>query len=419
MKCGDEFSCRIEKIVYGGKGLARVDGVVVFVMGVAPGETVRVKVSRMRKNYAEAELQSVEIPSPLRIENDCMVGGRPVPGCVYAHLTPELELKVKQDQFEDFISRIFPSADCFLPPENSPSHLHYRNKITLHFQDGRLGYRMEASHTTLDTPQCPLAGEGVNRLLSRFRASPAFAALRDGDNVVFRVDATGATSVIRVPRRGRKSFWNEGGGEFVERAELELRENSPSGELRVAESGFYQINGSVGHSLAATVADWYAQHAASTPEVMDLYCGVGVFALACAARGASRVVGVESCGAAVEMARKNAEDHSVRARFIRASLVGGGAIHAKWVGNAAATAVVIDPPRGGADPGCIESVNKFGFPRVFYVSCDPATLARDAKELAKGGYRPVRSKLFNMFPRTARFESVTEFVREAKNAVKE
>ena len=412
MKSGDEFLCSIEKLVYGGKGLARIDGVVVFTPGVLKGEKVRVRVTRMRKNFAEAELFQIEEASPDRIDCNCLINCRPAPGCVYAHLTPEAELAAKQEQYADFLNRIFGDVDIFLPPENSPAVLHYRNKITLHFSDGLLGYRQESSHLVVDTPKCPLANPEVNSLLSRFRSSKAFASLKNGDDVVFRSASGAGESVIRISRHGRKSFWNADTDVFETKCEPLLRECALCGMLEVKASGFYQVNREVSTAVAGHVADLYSDGRSKTPHVLDLFCGVGVFGILCAQCGALTSTGIESCGNAIELARKNAAACGVAARFIRASLTGGGAIHQKWIRDATRTTVIMDPPRGGADSGCIESVVKHRFAKVIYVSCDPATLARDAKLLAKGGYRPASAKLFNMFPRTARFESVTEFLSE-------
>ena len=307
MTARDTLTCAVETLAYGGDGLARVDGRVLFIPAAAPGETVRVRVTQVKKNFARADLTEVLSPSPLRIEPCCRVAdpdtGEPVrvPGCVYDHLAYAAEVQAKQQQLEGFLRRLPHGADArVLPPFASPAPLHYRNKIVLHVRRGqgraRLGYRQEPTHRVLDIAACPLACEAINAALARLRSSAFLAdGARDGADVTLR----------HTPHDG--AVWWQAGEAPLSLPGGLFTEASPAGPLRVPQDGFYQVNPSVGDALARTVAEWFAEEA-EAPELLDLYCGVGVLGFACMKAGGTRLTGVESGRAAVAAARQNALD---------------------------------------------------------------------------------------------------------------
>jgi tRNA/tmRNA/rRNA uracil-C5-methylase (TrmA/RlmC/RlmD family) len=307
------------------------------------------------------------------------------------------EVAVKQRQLEDFLSRI-PCARgmpvAYLPPVASPLELHYRNKITLHAaRDPRgrtlLGYRADGNRSVLDIPACPLARAPMNAALARFRASPSFSRLEEGASVTFRwTEADGAVHWIGVPAAHAPG----------------LTETTGIGALRVPRGGFFQVNPEVADMLVRQVADWFAINRHATPDLMDLYCGVGVFGLACAQRGARRVLGIESGRDAVRCARENARALNLSAEFRCQS--GRQAASTAFGGYDLAHAVVIlDPPRSGLEKETCLALARLKPPRLLVVSCDPATLARDLAILIPAGYRITAARLFDLFPRTAHFES--------------
>jgi 23S rRNA (uracil1939-C5)-methyltransferase len=175
MRINDTVAGPIEKLVYGGDGLARIDGRVVFIPGTAAGETVQACVTHVKPNFARARLTEVLAPSPARIAPCCRVrdpvsgASAHVPGCVYDHLDYGAELQAKQLQLESFLARLPQSAaPTLLPPFAAPQPLRYRNKIVLHAvcdrRGTRLGYLQEPSHRVLDLANCPLACDAVNAL---------------------------------------------------------------------------------------------------------------------------------------------------------------------------------------------------------------------------------------------------------------
>jgi len=408
MDAGRQVELDIASVVYRGSGLARLDGLVIFVPGCAPGERVRAEITRVRKNYAEARLLEVLTPSPDRIEPCCRLGdGTRVPGCVYDHLAYAAEVAVKQAQLLGMVRRLPGCAGVdAAPPFASPLPVHYRNKIMLRAQrprgtpaeaagtPPRLGYLGDDNRTVVDLPQCPLARATINEALARFRGSPAFLDLAHGEAVTFRwTSADGVKSWVGRPPGG-----------------LTLHEHSPAGPLAVPADGFYQVNPEVGYALVRQVREWFEAAKGEVCDVLDLYCGVGVFGLACAAGGLRNLLGIESGKGAVEAAQANA-----------AALGVAGSYHCLTVEKAAArrfggldcsqALVIADPPRDGFEPKVADALLRLAPPRICCVACDPATLCRDLKVLLAGGYRIARLRLFDMFPRTAPFETAVELQR--------
>ena len=407
MRLNDTITCRLEKLVYGGDGLARVDGRVVFIPGTATGETVRARVTQLKAGFARARLSEIVEPAAARIEPCCRVTDRAsgelsqVPGCVYDHLDYAAELQAKQQQLDAFIARLTRGTDTvILPPFASPAELHYRNKIVLHAvrdrRGTRLGYMQEPSHRVLDIEACPLACGAINAALASLRSSGQLANLPQEADVTFR----------HTPHDGAV-WWVNRLPPPMPCADL-LTEASPAGPLRVPRDGFYQVNPALGDALARTVAAWFAE-APEYSELLDLYCGVGVFGFACMASGGIRLTGVESGRAAVAAAKLNAAALGANATFLCHALGQESVSIAALIGDPRRTTAIVDPPRDGLPPDVAHALAESGIARLFCVSCDPATLSRDLTVfLSSGRYRLVRAQLFDLFPRTAHFETLAE-----------
>ena len=410
MNLNDTITCRIEKIVYGGDGLARIDGRVVFIPGTVAGETVRARVTQLKAGFARARLCEIVEPAAARIAPCCRVTDlasgelSQVPGCVYDHLDYSAELQAKQLQLEAFITRLTRGTDAvILPPFASPAALHYRNKIVLHAvsdrRGTRLGYLQEPSHRVLDIEACPLACDAINAALAGLRGSGHLADLPQEADVTFR----------HTPHDGA-IWWVNGRHPPMPCADL-LTEASPAGPLRVPRDGFYQVNPAVGDALVRTVATWFAE-APDYSDLLDLYCGVGVFGFACMAAGGTRLAGVESGRTAVAAAKLNAATLGVNASFHGHALGQESVPTAALIGDPRRTTAIMDPPRDGLPPDVARALAESGIARLFCISCDPATLSRDlAVLLSAGRYRLVRAQLFDMFPRTAHFETLVELRR--------
>jgi 23S rRNA (uracil1939-C5)-methyltransferase len=399
----------IESVAYRGRGIARLDGWACFVDGVAPGELVRVRVEKLHRNFVEARLLDVLQPSADRIAPCCRLpDGTRVPGCVYDHLAYAAELAVKQRQLDDFLRRLPGAAQVTMaPPCPSPLDRHYRNKLVLHAQrqarepQPRLGYYGDDNRTVIDIPACPLARAEINTALAAFRQSVEFRRLRQAESVTFRWTATDGVVVWRDDHAPTRRH---------------LTELAPCGAMAVPVDGFYQVNPEVAAALMRQVMAWYAGDAsgaapdaprppsASAPNLLDLYCGVGVFALACGKMGAPQVAGIEAHPAALAAAQANAVSQAVAATFHCQAM--SAAAQQRFGGlDLTETTVIVDPPRQGLEPVVAQALAAAQPPRIFYISCDPATLTRDLKILLPAGYAIRQARLFDMFPRTAHFET--------------
>ena len=413
---GGTVRLEIEDIAYRGFGVARAGGAVHFVPGVCRGETVLAAVESVRKNFRIARILEIETASPDRLaEPDCRVPdtsapGREtrVPGCVYDHMLHAAEVREKAAQLRTFLVRqagIAPdAADAALEaPCVSPKSLAYRNKAELHVgkaPDGRrtLGYIGEDNETVVDMVRCPLSVPPISAAIAETREDPDFARWAPvGSRAVFRWSGHDGTALF-VDRPGFPA--DDGGGAF-------FTEPTPVlGTLSVPARGFWQMNGDVGAALVSAVAGKLRD---DMPEsLVDLYCGVGVFGLSAAKLGVKRVLGVESGRDAVRAARANARAHGLdgAARFECAD-AGRGA--AKFVSafRGPGADVLADPPRAGLAPDVVRALAASPPRRLFYVSCAPDTLARDLKTLCGGGaFRLESARLFDMFPRTAHFETL-------------
>ena len=400
---------KIDKTVYGGDGLGRLgDGRVAFVPGAYAGETVKAEIVEQKKRFVKTRLVSVEEAIPERLAET----GPTVPGMVYADVAYAAEIRFKQDQLENFLWKV---AQTVLPLEVVPAAapLAYRNKVVYHTerQHGKwvLGYREEPDHRVVDAAQDPLACAAINAALPAIR-SAVFTLLTQGARAV-RQSAKAADNVtIRHTVRDGVKWWL---GEPP--ANLELCEQTAGLKFAVPADGFYQVNPQMADRLVSAVRDEYLSGIDVAPHVLDLYCGVGVFGLCCAqAARASvpdgiRLVGIESGRAAVTCAKKNAAALGVPANFF-CERVGGSLTRIK---AGAHHTVIVDPPRGGLEPNVAPWLARLPAPRILYVSCDPATLTRDLAVLTRT-YDIVRVKLFDLFPRTARFETLVTLERKKK-----
>jgi 23S rRNA (uracil1939-C5)-methyltransferase len=396
----------IQKTVYGGDGLGRLgDGRVCFVPGAYAGETVKAEIVEQKKRYVKARLVEVVEALPDRLPPD--PARAVVPGMVYHDVSYAAELRFKQDQLENFLWKV---AQEVLPLEVVPSdrQLNYRTKATYHTEKrgGRwlFGYRRELSHEVVDIAQDPLACPEINAALPSVRAG-VMALLTQGAAGVRRSAAAEDVTVRWTPIDGVK-WWLGAPPQG-----LELHERTAGMRFAVPGDGFYQVNPEIGEKLAAAVRDAYLDGLDVAPNILDLYCGVGVFGLLClkGAEGSAatpRLVGVESGRAAIAAAKKNAAAAGLAANFFCERV--GGSLGRIKLGPR--HTVILDPPRGGLEPNVAPWLAKRAVPRVFYVSCDPATLTRDLQALSST-YRIVDVKLFDMFPRTARFETFVELSR--------
>ena len=401
----------IAKNVYGGDGLGRLgDGRVVFVPGAFAGEQVKAEIVEERSSFVKGRLVEVVEPSPDRTGE----GPEPVPGMVYANLSPAAELRAKEQQLREALERarlVKPGDDAlFRPMVQSPNILNYRNKAVYHFATVRgarahspaqgvvMGYMSEPGHTIQDVAKDPLARPEINAALPAVR-SHLTSLLTQGSPVVRRSIEAKETVTVRWSAASGVKWWI---GDAPQ--DVVVKETSLGKVYEVPADGFWQMNPEVGEALTKAVVSEYSRFADETPEVLDLYCGVGVLGLSCKPR---KLTGIESGRRAIEFAKKNAALFpGVEARFF-AERVGPNMRKMRIRDTAA---VIIDPPRSGLERGVAAFIAGSRARRVIYASCDPATMVCDLKELARA-FKIASVSSFNMFPRTARFEALAVLER--------
>ena len=400
----------IAKNVYGGDGLGRLgDGRVVFVPGAWAGEQVRAEIVEEKKHFVKARLVEIVESSPDRIDGGAVAQ---VPGCVYANLSLQGETAAKDAQLREFFerARLLPAdSDRWLSTADgrqpTTAFDGYRNKVVYHFakQGGKwaIGYRAEPSHEIVEIESDPLAVKAINDKLPEIRKA-VLQLLTTGPEAVRRdVERKGNVTIRWTPKTGVKWWVGDAPKGMV------LKETTFGRDFEVPADGFYQVNPAVGEELVRAVAEEYAKGADVAGNILDLYCGVGVFGLCClgavppTADHPRKLVGIESGRQAIDFAKRNAAAQTLEAKFF-AEQVGR---NLRQISVGAHTTVVVDPPRGGMEPNVPAWLAQSKAPRIFYVSCDPATLTRDLKTICRG-YDIESVRWFNMFPRTARFETL-------------
>ena len=427
----------IEKLAFGGAGLGRVDGKVCFVPFTAPGDLAKVRVTRSRKSYQEGELLELIRPAAARTAPPCGAFGL-CGGCCWQHLPYDVQVKAKQDIFAEILGRIARvQPDVFLPMIPAPSPLGYRSRVQFKVrraEDGlHCGFYRRGSHFVIDIPGgCLIADDRVNllygSLLPLLGAFPDPARLPQIDVAVG--DDGGALLLFhyigeaipevsgwlektipgRMPVTGvflqtaRKVSMRKVWGE--ERVSYSIPSNLypelPEIRLSFRCGGFSQVNYSQNLALIGTVLEW--ADLKGTEKVLDLFCGNGNFSLPIS-RFCGEVTGIEDFRQSIEDAVHNARQNLIpNTRFSCAPAEKA----LRYMADAGERfdLVLIDPPRTGAFEA-VRIIAEMSPEKILYVSCDPATLARDIAELRKRGYQVAAVRAVDMFPQTHHIESIT------------
>jgi 23S rRNA (uracil1939-C5)-methyltransferase len=401
-------------MAHGGDAVGRHKDQVVFVPLGIPGERVRVEIRERRRNVWRGHLLEVIEPSPERVDAPCPYFGR-CGGCQWQHLGYAAQLHWKREIVGTQLRRIGRQEEpVVLPMLGMADPWTYRNNVQLRpAPDGALGYYALRSHDVVAVERCPIAHPLLNDLLRTLGGAPAgveTVSLRAGT-------ATGERMLILE------------GGEApsieVEDAPYSLVHLAPDGrtttlarrphfyerllgrELRISAPSFFQVNTAQAERLVELVCRVVAVRPGET--VLDLYCGVGTFALALAAQGA-RVSGIESAPWAIADAVANAERHGLAEPC---TFYQGDVAEVLPRLGERCDAVVLDPPRAGCDARVLEALARCEPARIAYVSCDPATLARDILRLQGLGYALVDVQPVDMFPQTYHVETVCLMSRKS------
>jgi 23S rRNA (uracil1939-C5)-methyltransferase len=383
MAVGDLLELRIDALAGSGDGVGRsADGRVVFVPFTAPGDLVRARITELHPRYAHAELEEVLEPSPSRVAPPCAVFGE-CGGCSWQHLDYAAQCEAKRRIAEDALVRVgklsLPGPIALHP---SPEPYAYRARARVAVEAGRIGYRRRNSNALCAVDTCPVLDPRVD---TKLRALAQGRPRRDGEwEIAAGVDAARAHAVG---------------------ADAPALEIAVGGDrLRVSAGVFFQGS----PALHAALVEAVARAAGRGALALELHAGCGFFTIALA-RAFERVIAVESDAAAAadlrhNLARAGLANVEVVAERVESAL--GGSLAA-----IRPAALVLDPPRTGLPRGAADRLCALAPARIAYLSCDPATLARDLAALVAGGYALEEACAFDLFPQTPHVEVLARLSR--------
>ncbi len=433
----------IDDLLANGQGVGRVGTLVTFVTGALPGEDVRVAVDAVKANYVSAHVREILTPSGDRVASGCAAFPA-CGGCQTLHLRYEAQLEWKRRMVIDALTRLGGLNGVSVEPTQRGELIdetRYRNKVSLVPRvagaRGELGFYAARTHRVVPVEHCPVLlpwlDDAVRALVRFVEKHPQF--LRDMRHIVVRTGVArrtlvvalctktaqhGLTSCIEELRRqipalsGIVASWDPASANAIFGRRFATLWGSAETIERVAGSSFhfgiasfFQINTSV----LERIVEQLGASLRGARRIVDLYCGVGTFAVLLAKQGVA-VTGVESYAGAVEEAAANAAINDVTSAAFECApvteAVSGGRGRTLLRG---ADAVILDPPRRGCEEEVLAALAGAHIPRIEYLSCNPATLARDARKLVDAGYRLARTVPFDMFPFTGHVEVLAEFTR--------
>lgn len=428
-----------------GEGVGSYDGYTVFVDGALPGEVVEVQFVECKKRYGRAQLLSILTPSSDRVEPPCPLFGR-CGGCQLMHLSYPKQLEMKQRRVIEALQRIGKIHDAEVEPcLPSPSSLEYRNKIQLPVRQGKdglmLGLYARASHDLVEVDYCFIhsrTGDEIYQAVSKIIQASGIAAYDPGTGegelrhvlikstvytneamIILVTNGEASKELLSCAKRmmaeckavkGVVQNINQGRDNVILGRKYHLLEGLPYIQeklcglsFKVSPASFFQVNPQQAECLYAKVLELADLKGGET--VLDAYCGVGTLSLLLA-RYAGQVIGVECVAEAIVDAKENAQLNEIGNAFFVCA-------HSEEYVQTLAEIdlILLNPPRQGCEPSFLRSVGRISPERIVYVSCDPATLARDLAQLYLYGYRIETAQPFDMFPQTAHVECVVKLTK--------
>ena len=409
---GTEIELDVDDVAHGGWCVGRHGEQVVFVRHTLPGERVRVKVTEQTTRFLRGDAVQVLTTSPDRVEAPCEFAGPGMcGGCDWQHASLDAQRRLKGKVVADQLSRIA-GIDMDVDVEElpgTPDGLGWRTRVRFSVdEDGQAGLRRHRSHDIEPVDRCLIAHPGVSELgvtdvtWKDMREVEAVASATRADRAIVVTPTTaklGDLPELKASSAVLRRF--KGGRVQSVRGRKGVREDVAGREYRVGAGGFWQVHPAAGETLSAAVLEALEPKPGET--ALDLYCGAGLFtgALAEAVGPEGRVMGVENGENAVRDAQYNLKDQP-QVRVERADV----AKQMREWADVRADVVTLDPPRAGLGKEVVRKVAGMKPRRVAYVSCDPATLARDLADFDRSGYQLVGLRAFDAFPMTHHVECV-------------
>ena len=444
VKKGDNIELQIAGLGSSGEGVGRYDGFTVFVHGALPEETVQAEIILVKKNYAIGKLIKIITASPDRVEPVCPVYAE-CGGCQLQHLSYSGQLRMKQQQVKDALTRIGHLDTEVLPVIGCSNPWNYRNKMQFPAASGAegkisIGCYAAATHSVIDTGSCMIQKEANNEVLTTVRKWMQRYSISAYDektgkglvrHVMSRVGvhsgevmAVLITSAYDIPHKKELVEWltkyvpnlvsvvqniNKkptnvvmGSKTRVLYGRTTITDSLGALSFNISAQSFFQVNSEQAEKLYNKALEYAALSGNET--VVDVYCGTGTISLYLA-KHAGKVYGIEIVAPAIEDAKKNAQDNNCsNAEFI----LGDAAekLPQLLAEGVKPDVVVVDPPRAGCEQKVLKAIADVEPQRIVYVSCNPASLARDLAYLSECGYKTMAAQPVDMFPMTSHVETV-------------
>jgi 23S rRNA (uracil1939-C5)-methyltransferase len=442
LKRNERIRSTVSNFGSSGEGVCLVDGFPVFVQGALPGEEISATVTEARKNFAVARLGQIHRPSPQRHEPPCPHYGR-CGGCSMQHMDYLLSLSAKEEMVSSalwHVGRIPPGSyitESIIP---SPQVYGYRNKAVYRVspETGRLGYHEARSRTVADIGSCMLQSPLSNAAKAALEEWLAASDDIELSSVMIRTTRSGDLMVALITAAKTIPFTEKlinmiekrisGLGVLASLVHcLPQKQDYPGALINVlhgkatvtdrlcgldfilSPQSFFQVNPLQTENLYAKAIEYLSPKGKN---IIDAYCGAGTISLAAANAGALHVSGIENVAPAVENARYNAAINGLSNCAFTCDTVESAL--PKLLSRQGYDALIIDPPRKGCSPAALDAIAASAIPQIVYVSCSPATLARDLRRLAPAGYRPRALTPADMFPHTSHVECVVLMSRVEK-----
>jgi 23S rRNA (uracil1939-C5)-methyltransferase len=401
----------LENPAYGGETIGRLpDGRAVFVPFALPGETVRIKIVEERKKYARAELLAVRESSPSRVKPRCQHFGV-CGGCHYQHVPYEQQLVMKQRILQDQLERIGhltnpPIADV-VP---SPNIYNYRNYVQFHLSaQGKPGFIKANKRGVLEINECHLPQGPLNEIWPLFEIEPQTGIstvgirLGMGDDILltlessqeFKAELNVESLPVSVVHTNPDNMQVLAGSEFTI---MRVKER----DFRVSALSFFQVNSSIIEKMVETIQDLIPL---DTKLLLELYAGVGLFSAFITSQ-VEKLIAVEASQIASEDFVLNLDE------FDNVDLYQGSVEEILPLLEFNPDVVVMDPPRAGLGKKNLAQILSLAPDHILYISCDPATLARDARVISEGGFMPIKFIPFDVFSQTFHIETLSYWIRK-------
>lgn len=429
-----KLSLSVEQLDHLGAGIAQHQGKVVFIPGALPDETVTVQLTEQKKNYARAKLIKVDSSSPERVEPECP-HYHTCGGCDLQHMSLSGQREHKEAALLDIMAKFAGTEGGALSPALTGEGWHYRRRARLatlfdkNTKHLSLGFRAASSSNVVPISQCLVLAKPLSdlivpfaKLLNQLSAKASlghleliaadnghFAVLRItkalNDKDLAKLSAFAEQHQIHICLQDNEGQFQGVGAELVLPVYQLLDENAQSDavSLSFTPGNFVQVNGQINKAMVAQAMDWLAP--ALDERILDLFCGMGNFSLPLAKMGAD-VIGVEGVAEMVNQARVNAKANNLdKLTFYHGDLSADLSLE-PWMGKI--DKLLLDPARAGAFES-LQWLKKMKPRKVVYVSCNPASLARDSAVLLERGYRLQQLGLIDMFPQTHHIEAMALF----------